>query len=254
MGKSVAPGPASDRRPRRRRGVALLALALLGLASFEARRAFVPPAMLQEGPRTVESPAQQGLLGVAQILAESQVIRSRLAFVALAVLRGTARSLKAGEYEIPQGASLLTTLELIEAGKVKPHLIVLPEGFTVRDLARQLETEGIARADEVLRVAADPFFAQSLGIEAGSLEGYLFPDTYRVTRGIGVEEVLGRMVQRFREKIGTPEVLAQASARGLRLHELVTLASIIEKEAVVPEERPLIAGVFWNRLRRDMPL
>jgi peptidoglycan lytic transglycosylase G len=254
MGESVAPRPATDRRPRRRRVAVLLGLALLGLASFEAGRAVVPPAMLREGPRTVEILPQQGLLGVARILAESQVIRSQLAFVTLAVLRGTARSLKAGEYEIPQGASLLTTLQLIELGKVKPHLIVLPEGFTIRELARLLEAERIAEAGDVLRVATDPFFTQGLGIEADSLEGYLFPDTYRVTRGMRVEEVLGRMVQRFREKIGTPEVQAQASARGLSLHALVTLASIIEKEAVVADERPLIAGVFWNRLRRDMPL
>jgi UPF0755 protein len=137
---------------------------------------------------------------------------------------------------------------------VKPHLIVLPEGFTVRELARQLEAEGIARAADVLQVASDPFFAQSLGLDAQGLEGYLFPDTYRVTKGMRVEEVLGRMVHRFREKIATPELLAEAAARGLSLHELVTFASIVEKEAVVPEERPLIAGVFWNRLHRDMPL
>jgi UPF0755 protein len=254
MGDNARSPLAAGRRPRRRRVVALLGLALVAFVAFEAARAITPPPTLRDGPRTVEIPPQQGLLGVARILAEAEVIRSRLGFVALAVLRGTARSLKAGEYEIPQGASLLTTLQLIEAGKVKPHLIVLPEGFTVRELARQLETERIALAADVLRVASDPFFTQGLGIEADSLEGYLFPDTYQVTRGMRVEEVLGRMVQRFREKIGTPEVRAEAAARGLSLHALVTLASIIEKEAVVPDERPLIAGVFWNRLRRDMPL
>ena len=254
MGDNAAARTPPDRRPRRRPVVALIGLALLALAAFEAGRAIVPPPALQDGPRSVEIPPQQGLLGVAQLLGEAGVIRSRLAFVALALLRGTARSLKAGEYEIPQGASLLTTLQLIETGKVRPHLIVLPEGFTIRELARQLETEGIAAAGDVQRLATDPFFTQGLGVEADSLEGYLFPDTYRVTRGMRVEEILGRMVQRFREKIGTPEVRAQASARGLSLHALVTLASIIEKEAVVPDERPLIAGVFWNRLRRDMPL
>jgi UPF0755 protein len=75
-----------------------------------------------------------------------------------------------------------------------------------------------------------------------------------MTRGMRVEDMLGRMVQRFREKIATPDTLARARARGLGLNELVTLASIIEKEAVVRDEQPLIAGVFWNRLKRDMPL
>jgi UPF0755 protein len=226
----------------------------LTLAVFVVGQALGPPPALQSGPRTVEVPPHQGVLEIARTLEAGGVISSGPAFVALAVLRGTARSLKAGEYEVPAGASLLATLQLLEAGKVKPHMIVLPEGFTLRELARQLETEALARAEDVLRVAGSRAFAESLGIEADSLEGYLFPDTYRVTKGMRIEEILGRIVQRFHDKIATADVLERARARGLTLHELVTLASIIEKETGVPEERPLIAGVFWNRLRRDMPL
>jgi UPF0755 protein len=243
--------------PRRRalRRVALGALlVVIAAAAVEVGRAIVPPPLLRTGSRTVEVPAQQGLVAIARLLADQGVIRSPWGFVGLAVLRGTARTLKAGEYEIPRDASLLTVLQLVEAGRVKPHLIVLTEGFTVRDLARQLEAEGIAPAADVQRLADSPVLVQSLGIEADSLEGYLYPDTYQVTRGLRVEEILGRMVQRFRDKIATPDVLAGARTRGLSLHELVTLASIVEKEAALPEERPVIAGVFWNRLRRDMPL
>jgi UPF0755 protein len=188
------------------------------------------------------------------LLADGGVIRSTVAFTALAVARGTGRSLKAGEYEIPGGTSLLGVLRLLEQGRVKPHFLVLPEGFTVRDLARQLEAEGLAPAALVIRAASSPELARELGLEAGGLEGYLFPDTYQVTKGMRVEDILTRMVQRFREKVATGHVLAQARTRGLSLHELLTLASIIEKEAVLPEERPVISGVFWNRLRRDMPL
>jgi len=202
----------------------------------------------------VEIPPQEGLWGVARRLVDEGAIRSQIAFITLAVLRGTARSLKAGEYEIPRGASLVTVLRLIEEGRIKPHLIVLPEGFAVRDLARQLEAEGLASAGDVLRVASSPNFAQAQGIEADGVEGYLFPDTYQVTKGMRVEDILARMVARFREKVATPDVLARSAERGLSLHELVTLASIIEKEAVTTEERPTIAGVFWNRLQRDMPL
>jgi UPF0755 protein len=248
-----APQPPDPSR-RRRRSARTGLLLLLAAVALEAARAVIPPPGLRSEARTVEIPPQQGLLGIARLLADAGVIRSRVAFVALTLLRGTGRSLKAGEYEIPQGASLLTTLQLIEAGKVKPHLIVLPEGSSLRELARQLEAQGIARGEDVLRVGESPFFAQSLGIEAETLEGYLFPDTYRVTKGMRVEEILGRMVHRFREKIATPRVLDRAAARGLGLHQLLTLASIVEKEAVIPDERPLIAGVFWNRLRRDMPL
>lgn len=255
MGTGGPKGMAGVGRPWIRRRVVLAMLALLlVLAGIEAGRAIVPPPALRAGPRTVEIPPQQGVLEIAYLLADQGVIRSRPGFVALAVLRGTARSLKAGEYEIPRGATLLTTLQLLEAGRVKPHPVVLREGFTVRELARQLEAEGIAGGADVLRVAASPPFARSLGIQADGVEGYLFPDTYQVTKGMRVEEILGRMVQRFRQKIATPDVLARAEARGLSLHELTTLASIIEKEAVLPEEQRVIAGVFWNRLKRDMPL
>jgi UPF0755 protein len=202
----------------------------------------------------VEIPATSGVLGIARQLAEQGVIRSQVVFVGLTLLRGTARSLKAGEYEVPQGAPLLAVLQLLETGRVKPHLLVLPEGFTIRELARQVEAEGIAPAADVVRAAASAHMAWSLGIESDSLEGYLFPDTYQVTKGMRVEEILGRMVQRFRDRAATADVVARARQRGLSLHQLVTLASIVEKEAALAAERPVIARVFLNRLRLDMPL
>jgi UPF0755 protein len=202
----------------------------------------------------VEVPATLGALGIARHLAEQGVIRSQVVFLGATVLRGTVRSLKAGEYEVPQGAPLLAVLQLLETGRVKPHLLVLPEGFTIRELARQIDVEGIAPAADVIRVAGSPRMAWSLGIEADSLEGYLFPDSYQVTKGMRVEEILGRMVQRFRDRAGTADVVARAQQRDLSLHQVVTLASIVEKETALAAERPIIARVFLNRLRRDMPL
>jgi UPF0755 protein len=254
----VAPGPAGPGRPPARRWTATVLALLAGLAlaglGVGAVWVLTPPPALRAGPRVVEVPANLGLLGIATVLAEGEVIRHELGFVALAVLRGTARSLKAGEYEVPRGASLLTTLRLLEVGRVKPHLVVLNAGGTIRDLARQLEAERLAPAAEVLRLADTPWFVQEFGLGVDRLEGYLYPDTYQVTKGMRIDEILGRMVQRFREQVGTPDVLARARARGLSLHELVTFASIVEKEAALAEERPVIAAVFWNRLKRDMPL
>jgi UPF0755 protein len=230
------------------------AVGLLAVAGIEAGLAMRPSGPLRQGSRTVEVPASQGVLAIAQLLQDQGVIRSRPAFVGLAILRGTARTLKAGEYEVPRGASLLAVLELLESGRVKPHLLTVLEGATVREVSRQIEAEGLAPADDVVRVATNPLFAASLGVEAPSLEGYLFPDTYQVTKGMRIEEILGRMVHRFREKVGTPAVVAEARRQALTLHQLVTLASIVEKEAVLAAERPLIARVFINRLKRDMPL
>jgi UPF0755 protein len=144
-------------------------------------------------------------------------------------------------------------VELLESGRVRQHTVLHPEGATLTELARVLESSRLAPADEVLRVANDPAIVKSLGIEGPSLEGYLFPDTYQFVRGMSVEEMLTRMVQRTRSRL-TPERLARAKTLGLDAHKLLTLASIIEREAIDPDERPLISAVFWNRLNLDMPL
>jgi len=226
-------------------------LALVALT--ETLRLFIPGPAVLYSARTVEIPPQMGVLELSGHLEAQGVIRNRFTFVALALVRGTVRTLKAGEYEIPPRANSLRVLELLELGKIKPHLLVLPEGFTVRELARQLEAEGLAPSEAVLAASRDHRVLQMLGIEADSLEGYLFPDTYQVFKGMQPWEILVRMVQRLRE-IVTPDLIEKAQAKGLDLHGLLTLASIVERETVLREELPLIAAVFWNRLKRNMPL
>ena len=148
---------------------------------------------------------------------------------------------------------MLDVLDLLESGRVRQNVVLHPEGATVSELARALETERLATADDVVKAAAGDKLRHALGVEGPSLEGYLFPDTYQFVRGMSVDEMLTRMVQRMRAKL-TPEVQARAKERGLSVHQLLTLASIIEREAVDPSEQKLISAVFWNRLRLDMPL
>jgi UPF0755 protein len=174
-------------------------------------------------------------------------------FVLLALARGSFRSLKAGEYQIPPGTNTVKVLELLEGGKVLQHLVTFQEGSTLGELARQLGIERLAPAEDIRRVAKDAVFLKTLDIQADSVEGYLFPDTYQFVKGMTPEEILARMVARMREKI-SPEILAEARHREMTTHQLLTLASIIEKEAVESSEMPLISAVFWNRLKRDMPL
>jgi peptidoglycan lytic transglycosylase G len=223
------------------------------VAGFEAWRALTPTDALAAGSRVVDIPAQQGVLTIARRLRDADVIPSAEAFVALGVVRGTARSLRAGEYEFPQGTTAVSALRMLESGKVRLHPVLHPEGATVAELARTIDKQGLARADDILRAASDPTFLRSVGIEAASLEGYIFPDTYYFTRGLTAEQMLARTVQRLRAKL-TPEIVARARERGLDVHGLLTLASIIEREAVVQDERRLIAAVFWNRLQLGMPL
>jgi UPF0755 protein len=235
------------------RALALLAFLGMALVAGLAWLAVNPTTAAQAGPLVVEIPAHEGVLGIATRLAEADVVHSRVAFLALAAGRGRIRQLKAGEYEIPRDATTLDVINLLVSGRVRQHVVLHPEGATLAELARLLEDERLARADDIIRAAGDEKLRRSLDINGASLEGYLFPDTYQFVRGLSADEILGRMVQRLRTKV-TPELLGRARARGLDLHQLLTLASIIEREAIDPEEQRLISAVFWNRLRLDMPL
>ena len=228
-------------------------LLLVGAAGILGWLVLTPAPALQAGPLVVEIPAHEGLVGIADRLSQAGVVRSRASFLALVALKGSLRRLKAGEYEIPRDATTLDVVDLLESGRVRQHVVLHPEGATVSELARLLETERLALADDVLKAAFSEKLRHALGVEGPSLEGYLFPDTYQFVRGMSVDEMLTRMVQRMRGKL-SPEVQARAKERGLTVHQLLTLASIIEREAVDPSEQKLISAVFWNRLRLDMPL
>jgi UPF0755 protein len=229
---------------------ALLGALLLG---FQIWWILTPAAGVRSGARIVEIPAHRGLREVALRLEEAGVIRSPVGFVLLAVGRGSMRSLKAGEYQVPQGANTVAVLALLEAGQVLQHSVTFREGWTVAEFARLLEAEGLAKAEDIRRMARDGLFLRSLDLRGDSVEGYLFPDTYQLVKGMTADEILTRMVMRMRERI-SPDIVEAAHARELDFHQLLTLASIIEKEAVERGEMPLISAVFWNRLKRDMPL
>jgi len=236
------------------RPVLALALALgLVLVGLVAWWVLTPAPGVRGGPRIVEIPAHRGFLEVARQLDDAGVINSPLGFILLTIARGSMRGLKAGEYQIPQGANTVAVLSLIENGQVVQHSVVFREGSTVSELARQLEVEKLARAEDVQRVARDELFLRSLDLSAESLEGYLFPDTYQFVKGMTTEEILARMVGRMRERVSA-DIIAAARAREISVHQLLTMASIIEKEAVERREMPLISAVFWNRLKLDMPL
>lgn len=231
----------------------LLALLVVAAAVVAGLETLVPTGPMRHGPAVVDIPAHEGTFEIAERLEAIGAIRSRWTFLALAAARGSIRTLKAGEYELPQGATSLTALRLIESGRVRQYPVLHPEGATVAELARTLDQAKLAKGADVLRIASDPVFLKAHDIEGPSVEGYLFPDTYYFVKGMRTEEILGRMVQRLRAKLG-PDIVSRAKERGLTVHQLLTLASIIEREAVVPDEAPIISGVFWNRLKRDMPL
>ncbi len=193
---------------------------------------------------------------IAECLQEQGLIRSARAFVLAARLGGYTRHFVAGDYLVSAAMSSPEIIKLIASGKTATRQFTIPEGFTLAQIAARLEHEGICRAEQFLRYARSPRAARSAPFEipADSLEGYLFPDTYRVPYRATPEEVAGVMLARFKEKVAD-RYWARAKKQGWRsLHEVVTLASIVEREAKLDEERPIIAQVFIKRLRMGMLL
>jgi UPF0755 protein len=231
----------------------LLSAAALLFLALETWWVLTPAVSIRSGPRVLEVPAHSGLRDIARILDREGVIRSPVGFMLLTLARGTMRSLKAGEYQVPQGANTVVVLTMLESAQVLQHPVVLREGSNLGELADQLAAAGLVKSEDVGRVARDALFLRTLDVPGDSVEGYLFPDTYHFVKGMTVEEILARMVARMRERV-SGDIVASARARELNFHQLLTLASIIEKEAVDPGEMPLISAVFWNRLKLEMPL
>ena len=189
---------------------------------------------------------------IGQELRELGLVRHPLVFRALVSMRGLGGTLKAGEYQLEGPLSLEQIADLIAKGDVVRHDVTFPEGKVLEEMADIADARGIP-AMEFLAAARDPSLVRDLDPLANDLEGYLFPDTYDLPSGTNRGALLvQRMVQRFRSVI--EPLRADLAAQGLSLREVVTLASVVERETARPEERPRIAAVFKNRLDKKMPL
>ncbi|MCU1310012.1 MAG: aminodeoxychorismate lyase [Candidatus Angelobacter sp.] len=174
-------------------------------------------------------------------------IRSANAFLLYHYLRGR-RTLKAGEYSFEHPANAFEIYNRLARGDVYSHTVVVPEGFNIFDIAKTLEEAGVCKREDFLKIArTDTSLIADIAPEPKSLEGYLFPDTYHFSRTQTPHDVAAMMVKRFKQ---------EAAAIGLNanVHRTVTLASIVEKETGVRSERPLVAGVFENRLAHHIGL
>lgn len=231
-------------------GIAILGFAALlaVFASLDAPSEGIPP----EGTLFTVSAGESGAR-IAARLEESRLIRSALSFQALLRIRNLQTSLKTGTYRIEPGMRGRDVLELLASGRQALVRVTVPEGTTLRRTADVLADAGVTDQGDFLAAARDPVLLASLGIQAETAEGYLFPDTYFLPLRTPGAEVVTLMVRAFRARLaeGVPESLGMD---GRELHKRVILASIVEREYRVPEEAPRIAGVFWNRLRIGMAL
>jgi len=204
-------------------------------------------------PREVTIEKGESFRQISRALAEAGVVRSALALRFYGQLSLTARQIKPGDYAFKGGERIPDVMRHLVNGDFIVVTITIPEGLTVHQIAERVGESGLACQDEFEQAARDGPLVRALGLRPLGAEGYLFPATYRFSPHAKTDDVLEAMLARFFTVL-TPQVEARMFAMGLDARRLVTMASIVEKEAKAPDERPLIAGVFYNRLRLNMPL
>jgi peptidoglycan lytic transglycosylase G len=200
----------------------------------------------------ISFPSGSGIRKLANELKAGGVIRSSWHFVLMTRLRGDAHRLKAGEYRFSDDMTPDMILRKVVSGEVDYRKFTLPEGYSVYQAAELLEQKGYFRKDDFLEKCRNKVLLARLGINANSAEGYLYPATYNLSRGGSEEQLLEQMIGQFNKAYAAIQE-GEGELRFSR-HEVVTLASIIEKEAVSSEDKTLISSVFHNRLRIGMPL
>ena len=190
---------------------------------------------------------------IEKLLAEKGLLRYPLVFRILVIGTLTSTKLQHGEYAFPAPPSALELWGKIVGGDVAKYQVTITDGSTIYDIAQTLGNLELADPAAFLATATSPGLASHMGIPGSTLEGYLFPDTYTLVKDMSAEEILGIMVRRFRRKF-TPELEKNAQQDGFTTHQIVTIASIIEKETGVEAEKPIVSAVIRNRLSLGMPL
>lgn len=213
----------------------------------------VVPAYTHPPSKIIVIPDGSTFQFVASLLERERLIKSRSAFVMFGKSQSAERKVHAGEYELNAGMTPAEILSKLLSGQVLLHPLTIPEGLTLTQIADLVAQQGFADRAEFIRLAKDQAFIASLGIKAETLEGYLYPNTYKFPRTVKAREVLVAMVEQLRQVVG-PDLLARMQELKMTMHEVLTLASVIEKETGSGGERPEISAVFHNRLKKHIPL
>ena len=198
-------------------------------------------------------PHRASLRQAAESLSRVGLIRSPQLFVVYARVFGRGKVIRAGTYELRKDLGYGGILEALAGGKGLVRTFTIPEGFSLPQVVRTVSAKLGVPPESVDAAARDTALRRRLDVPAASLDGYLFPDTYTLPEGASAREAVALMVRRF-ESVWRPQWTARLDTIGLTRNDIVTLASIVEKEAKLPQERPVIAGVYMNRLRQGMLL
>lgn len=190
---------------------------------------------------------------IGSILKEKGIIRSELVFKLVGKIMGIERKARAGYYIITADMNLLDLLRKLLEGRIVEYTFTVIEGDSIIEIAERLSKLNPEYGEKLLMLSKDKDFLKSFNIDAPSLEGYLFPATYTIPKGMDIEDVIAMMVRKF-WSVFDHSLRDRAQKLGWTVNEVVTLASIIEKEAKIEYEKPLISAVYHNRLKLGMPL
>ena len=252
----VSGGEGISRVPRVIRGLLLASLVLAGTVlaavNWWKSRVNEPHPGRSAEERLLTVPFGSSVRSIGQLLQEADVVRSELIFAAYVQLSGS-DPLQAGEYLFENPISLTQVVQILREGRVHHYRITIPEGLTMDEIIDRFVHEGLGQRHELEPLITRTDLLGGLDPEATDLEGYLFPDTYHFTRAEREPALVSALVTRFLE-IWTPLRRKRADQLGLTIREVITLASLIEKETALPAERPLVSAVFHNRLRRNIKL
>ncbi len=205
------------------------------------------------GAKDVVIPKGMTVMQIGELLHREGVIRSPRLLVLLSLFDGTSRRLKAGIHRFPENLSTWEVLENLGFSSDEFRSVTLPEGMTLARTLSLLAAELNLDIEKMRRLASDPGYCRRLGVAAENLEGYLFPETYQIPLAMGEEQVIRLLVRHF-FTVFDSKMAEQARQMDLSVHEVVTLASIIEGEALLDRERATISAVYHNRLRQEMYL
>jgi UPF0755 protein len=223
-----------------------------GVFYYTATHSFVEKN--NQAPVSVEITSGMTLNKISNLLEERDLIGNSLVFQLLAYLQEKQGQVQSGEYALSPSMTPMDILEVVTSGKTILHAVTIPEGYRITEIAALLEAKGLVNAEKFIQETKNEELIQSAGIAGNSLEGYLFPETYNFSKNTSERKIIQRLLDIYHEKIKQHELRKRAQSINLSFHQVMTLASLIEKETGVDEERKLISSVFHNRLRKKMLL
>lgn len=233
----------------------VLLLVLMAVTGFEYWRDSVVAVNAGQGITVTVKP-EMTAKEIGEVLYQNGVIHNVTLFRIIAKVQGVENLLQTGDYALSYQMSTSDIINKMVRGETAYHLLTIPEGYNVEQIAKLLDEQGLGDGDK-FKALARKFVTLDYMTQQPEIiylvEGYVFPDTYRITRGMTEEDIMKLLITNFDKKL-TAEMRERAKTLGLSLHQVVTLASVVEKEAKVDQERAVIAGVFFNRLKQGMPL